>query len=161
MKKFIIALFSIAAAASASVAMAADVGVSVRIGDPNFYGQIDIGNYPQPTLIYSQPQIIAAPVGAYVPPPLYLRVPPGHYRNWRRFCGRYDACGRPVYFVQDNWYQNVYVPRYREHDHSYEGRRDEWHGDRHEGWRDGRHDDRRDDRHDDRRHDDRREGDRR
>jgi hypothetical protein len=34
---------------------------------------------------------------------VYLRVPPGHRRNWSRFCGRYDACGRPVLFVRDDW----------------------------------------------------------
>jgi len=33
-------------------ALAADVGVSVGIGQPDFYGQIDIGNYSQPQLIY-------------------------------------------------------------------------------------------------------------
>ena len=26
----------------------------------------------------------------------------------------YGACGRPVYFVQENWYNDVYVPAYRE-----------------------------------------------
>ena len=26
---------------------------------------------------------------------------------------RYNACGRPVYFVDDGWYNTVYVPRYR------------------------------------------------
>jgi hypothetical protein len=32
-------------------------------------------------------------------------VPPGHQKKWRRYCGRYGACGVPVYFVQDGWYQ--------------------------------------------------------
>jgi len=43
-----------------------------------------------------------------------LRVPPGHQKNWKRYCGRYEACGRPVYFVRDDWYNNVYAPQYRE-----------------------------------------------
>jgi hypothetical protein len=25
----------------------------------------------------------------------------------------YNACGRPVYFVRDDWYQREYVPRYQ------------------------------------------------
>lgn len=31
-------------------------------------------------------------------------VPPGHRRNWARHCHRYRACGVPVYFVRDEWY---------------------------------------------------------
>jgi hypothetical protein len=53
----------------------------------------------------------------YVAEPVYLRVPPGHRKHWSKFCGRYDACGRPVLFVRDEWYTNTYVPRYREHYH--------------------------------------------
>jgi hypothetical protein len=53
----------------------------------------------------------------YVAEPVYLRVPPGHRKHWSKFCGRYDACGRPVLFVRDEWYTNTYVPRYREHFH--------------------------------------------
>ena len=71
--------------------------------------------------------------------PLYLRVPPGHARDWRRYCGRYDACGAPVYFVQDTWYRNVYAPRYRA-DHGYPGDRYDERRDR----REDRFDDRRD-----------------
>ena len=33
-------------------------------------------------------------------PPLYLHVPPGHAKKWSKHCGRYNACGRPVYFVR-------------------------------------------------------------
>ncbi len=25
---------------------------------------------------------------------------------------KYDACGQPVYFVQESWYNNEYVPQY-------------------------------------------------
>jgi hypothetical protein len=45
--------------------------------------------------------------------PVYLRVPPGHAKNWRRYCGKYNACDEHVYFVQDNWYQHEFVPRYQ------------------------------------------------
>lgn len=122
-----------------------DVGVSVQIGQPGFYGRIDIGDAPRPRLIYAEPVVIhRAPRVVYEP--VYLRVPPGHERNWRKHCGRYDACGRPVYFVRDDWYQRDYVPHY--YDRHPEYRRDR---------RDERRDDRRDDRRDERR-DDRREG---
>lgn len=112
MKKILFALLTTLAAGSG---FAADVGVSVSIGDPNFYGQIDIGNVPRPPVIYSQPVIISHPAVTYVPAPLYLRVPPVHAKNWRKYCYRYDACGRPVYFVQDSWYSNVYAPQIRAH----------------------------------------------
>lgn len=131
-------------ALTATAATAANVGVSVNIGEPGFFGQLDIGDYPQPALVYPKPVIIERePAGAHLEP-LYLHVPPGQERHWKRYCGRYSACGRPVYFVQDRWYKQVYVPRYHErHDH-----RDEDH--RHD--HDDHHD--RDDRHDHDRHDD-------
>ena len=96
-------------------AFAADVGVSINIGDPNFYGQIDIGNVPQPRFIYAQPMIIERE--HYVREPMYLRVPPGHAKHWEQHCREYQACGRPVYFVQDSWYTKQYVPYYRSHGH--------------------------------------------
>jgi uncharacterized protein YcfJ len=95
-------------------ALATDYGVSVAVGQPGFYGRIDIGGVPQPPrLVYAQPIVVyPAPVGVPVQP-IYLRVPPGHQKHWSRHCGRYNACGQPVYFVQDSWYTNVYVPYYR------------------------------------------------
>jgi hypothetical protein len=95
-------------------AIAANVGVSVQAAEPGFYGRIDLGNFPQPQVIYPQPVIIQpVPVGV-VRAPIYLRVPPGHAKHWRKHCGEYNACGQPVYFVQDRWYYEEYVPRYRE-----------------------------------------------
>ena len=44
--------------ALAQGALAADVGVSISIGDPNFYGRLDIGNFPRPVLMYPQPTIV-------------------------------------------------------------------------------------------------------
>lgn len=106
---------------------AADVGVSVSIGQPGFYGQIDIGNqYSRPALIYSQPVVIQ-PVQV-IRQPMYLHVPRGHAKNWRKHCRQYGACGTPVYFVQDNWYNNVYVPEYRQHKHKDRGHPGKGHG---------------------------------
>jgi hypothetical protein len=125
-------LFASALVALATPTLAADVGVSVSIGQPGFYGQIDIGNTPRPQVIYAEPVIIQrVPVGV-VRQPVYLHVPPGHAKNWSKHCYRYDACGRPVYFVQDRWYNEVYVPRYRGNQVVYrdDDRRSDWDDDR-------------------------------
>lgn len=133
--KRILAMTTLAvAAAVAAPAMAADVGVSINIGQPGFFGQIDIGavQAPPPALIYTQPVLIEHP--AYAPPPVYLHVPPGYERHWGRHCAEYGACGRPVYFVRDDWYRREYAPRYQErysHDRGDE-RHDEGHGHGHD-----------------------------
>lgn len=110
MKKiFVAALF----AAAVAPAFAADVGLSLSIGQPGFYGQINIGNsYPQPQVIFQEPVVIEhrAVYGA----PIYLRVPPGHEKHWDKHCREYNACGQRVYFVRDDWYENSYAPKYRE-----------------------------------------------
>jgi hypothetical protein len=112
MKRLLLALSAMALCSTS--ALAADVGVSISIGQPGFFGQLDIGDFPPPALIYSRPVIIERIDPDVVIEPLYLHVPPSQARNWRRYCRLYDACGRPVYFVQDSWYNDVYVPRYRE-----------------------------------------------
>ena len=118
-------------AALAGLASGANAGVSVSIGQPGFYGRLDIGGYPAPALIYPEPVIInPVPVAG---PPIYLRVPPGHAKNWRRYCYRYGACGERVYFVQDRWYTREYAPRYME-------RYGPPHARYREGWREDRHD---------------------
>jgi hypothetical protein len=107
-------VFSLLLAAATLPAFAADVGVSVSVGQPGFYGRIDIGNAPPPVLIYPRPVIIQQVYVPQPPPPLYLHVPPGHAQKWSKHCHKYDACSRPVYFVKDDWYNNVYVPHYRQ-----------------------------------------------
>ncbi len=96
-------------------AESSSAGVSVSIGEPGFYGRIDIGGFPAPRLLYPEP-IIVHRVNTWYPP-MYLRVPPGHAKRWYKYCGRYGACGRPVYFIDDGWYRDVYAPRYRERHH--------------------------------------------
>ncbi len=128
-RRALCALGLFALSAQAALAGSTNVGVSVSVAQPGFYGRVDIGDQP-PALIYPQPVVIQqAPVAVYQRP-IYMHVPPGHYKNWARYCGRYCACGQPVYFVRDDY------------------RRDG-------GWSHGR-DERRDDRRDwDRRDDDR------
>ncbi|MDE2598603.1 MAG: hypothetical protein KGL40_03155 [Rhodocyclaceae bacterium] len=128
---------------SLSAPAQAQVGVSVSIGEPGFFGRIDLGDAPPPQFIYRQP-IAVEYVDPYRPP-IYLRVPPGYEAHWRDHCREYGACGERVYFVRDDWYRGSYMPYYARR----YGRHDEG---RHEGWRDDRHDDRHwDDRHDDHR----------
>ena len=110
MKRYVVSLLL----AATLPAFAADVGVSVTVGQPGFYGRIDIGNAPPPVLIYPQPVVIQKVYVAQPPPPLYLHVPPGHAQKWSKHCHKYDACSRPVYFVKDDWYNNVYVPHYQQ-----------------------------------------------
>jgi hypothetical protein len=107
-------------------AMAADVGVSINVAQPGLYGQINIGNAPRPSVIYAQPVMVERPARYVEQEPVYMHVPPGHAKHWSQHCREYNACGRKVYFVQDNWYNKEYAPRHREHhgDHEQHGERD-------------------------------------
>jgi len=111
-----------------------DVGVSVTVREPGFYGRVEIGDRPPPRVIYQQPVIIQQTPVAVVQRPIYLHVPPGHYKRWARYCARYRACGQPVYFVDDPRDHGDYRDGYRD------GRRDERRKDRREDRRDDRHD---------------------
>jgi hypothetical protein len=126
MKKLSCLLLAGAAAASlAGTAFAADVGVSVSVNQPGFYGRIDINQPPPPVaLVYAQPVIIARPAVQVVQQPVYLHVPPGHEKKWSKHCHKYNACGQPVYFVRDTYYQQHYVVR-DGHDHHHD---DDGHG---------------------------------
>jgi hypothetical protein len=94
-------------------ALAAEVGDSISMGQPDYYGQIDMDNFPQPPVLFSQPVIIVHSPQYASAPPIYLRIPPGYERHWHRHCALYNACNRLVYFVRDEWYINEYVPNYR------------------------------------------------
>ncbi len=109
-----IGLAAVLATASFCVS-AVDVGVSVNIGQPGFYGQINLGSDMVPQLVLPQPILIAPPPTNIILAPLYLRVPVDYTRNWHKHCGEYNACGRQVYFVRDDWYEHEYAPRYRAH----------------------------------------------
>ena len=132
------ALILAAALAAASFPALAQTNVSINIGQPGFYGRIDIGNYGPPPVVYAQPIIVERYERVHAQP-VYLRVPPGHRKNWKKHCRKYGACGQPVMFVQDRWYSDVYAPRYREQHVRYVDRRDD-----RPIYRDERRDDRRD-----------------
>lgn len=133
-----------ASLACQTMAFAGDVSVSVNLAAPGLYGQITLGGgVPTPELIMPQAVVAIPPrvVVASPPPPLYLHVPPGHERHWAKHCHEYNACGRPVYFVSDRWYHDVYTPRHQMHEHEHEERREEHRDEqyRHEHEREIRH----------------------
>jgi hypothetical protein len=109
MKTLIIA----AALCAAALPATAQTNVSISVGQPGFYGRIDLGDFRAPPVVYAQPVIIERRAH-YAAEPIYLRVPPGHQKKWAKHCGQYNACGQRVLFVRDDWYQNTYVPRYRD-----------------------------------------------
>jgi hypothetical protein len=100
------------------------VGISIGIQQPGVYGRINIGDFPQPEVVYAQPLVITQQPYVAQRQPIYLYVPPEHQRDWGHFCGRYGACGQPVYFVREQWVRDRYA-----HEHP--------------GWDRGRQDDRR------------------
>jgi len=90
----------------------AQVGFSIQLGQPNYYGGLNIQGFPNPQFYNSRPVFIR-PLSPEYDQPVYLRVPACQRQNWGAYCGRYNACQRKVYFVQDNWYRSIYAPRYR------------------------------------------------
>ena len=83
MKKIL--AITLAACVLAPALAQTSVGVSIGINQPGVYGRIDIGNFPQPRIIYPQPVIIApGPVAVYQ---------------------------QPVYFVQEEWVRERYEER--------------------------------------------------
>lgn len=92
---------------AAGAAFAADIEVHVYSDiRPGVYGRIDLRGAPPPPVVYERPVIIMQPAPAQPrPEPLYLHVPPGHAKNWKKHCKKYDACGRPVYFVMSDEYK--------------------------------------------------------
>jgi hypothetical protein len=108
-KRLLVALI---ASGAAVPALGADVSASIGISQPGFYGQINIGDFPRPAVIYAQPVWVQRPVQVVQVQPIYLRVPPGHEKHWSKHCAKYGACGQPVYFVREDWYQTQYVPHY-------------------------------------------------
>ena len=127
----------LALVAAVPLAHAQSVSINATItGEiaPGVYGQVVLGNRPPPPLVYAQP-VVAVPVVVAEPvpmEPIYLHVPPGHAKHWRKHCHEYNACNRPVYFVRSAEYAPGYRPeRRQEHEHGHRGNhrdRDDEHG---------------------------------
>jgi hypothetical protein len=107
-----------AAMLAAAIPALAQTGVSISVGQPGFYGRIDIGDFAPAPVVYAPRPVIIYDAPRYRAEPIYLRVPPGHRKNWKKHCKRYGACSKPVLFVRDEWYERTYVPRYRERHHA-------------------------------------------
>src|SRR5260221_4917054 len=111
-----VVLAGILAAGLSLTANAADLPDPLGLGQPGFFGRIEIGSLPRPPkLIFPEPVIIQRAPAAVAPRPVYLHVKPGHEKNWSKHCRKYNACGQAVYFVEDRWYNDEYVPEYRKH----------------------------------------------
>jgi len=93
---------------------------------PGVYGQVQFGNAPPPPVFYPQPMIIVRQP-AMMFEPIYLHVPPGHAKNWKKHCRAYNACNRPVYFVRSAEYEPGYSKR-KNKGHRNEGRRNDGDG---------------------------------
>jgi hypothetical protein len=101
-----LAALALLVASAAGAATQVNVIVEGQIR-PGVYGRVEVGNpsvpppvwRPQPVIIAPQPNVVEVV-------PVYVHVPPGQARNWRKHCHRYDACGRPVYFVKSAEYES-------------------------------------------------------
>jgi hypothetical protein len=103
------ALFTATLAIASCGAWAGEPTIRVSVGgeiSPGVYGQVELGNAPPPPVVYQRPVVIVQPAPqAVVLQPIYLHVPPGHAKKWAKHCHKYDACGRPVYFVRSSEYE--------------------------------------------------------
>ncbi len=146
MKKLMVLALCAGAALTANAQPS--VGLSIGINQPGVYGRINIGDFPQPRVVYEQPVVIAPAPIAVPQQPIYLYVPPMHQQYWSRYCGRYSACGQPVYFVHEDWMRERWEERRRweehhrweeRHEHGWDRDRDHDRGHGHDHDRDGRH----------------------
>ena len=92
------------------LAPAVHAGTDVRViisseVAPGIYGRVEYGNDRPPPVLYATPTVIVRPAQPVQVQPIYLHVPPGHAKNWRKHCGKYNACGTPVYFVKSAEYE--------------------------------------------------------
>jgi len=128
--RFIASLLPVLLAGSGA-GIAGDLNIHVMLSGevaPGVYGQVQIGNEPRPPLVYAQPVLIEPQ--AVRPAPVYLHVPPGHAKNWRKHCHEYNACNRPVYFVRSREYEPDYGRERHDHDHDHD--HDHGHGHDHD-----------------------------
>jgi hypothetical protein len=91
-------------------ARATDVNATVSVGSPDFYGRIEIGTAAKPPVVSPIPVVVTPATVVVERPPIYLRVPPGHAKHWSKHCREYGACSERVFFVEERWYNEVYLP---------------------------------------------------
>ena len=103
-------LFAIPMLLLAQFSAPLQAGTDVRViisGElaPGVYGRVDYGNDRPPPVLYAAPVVIVRQPQPVQVQPIYLHVPPGHAKDWRKHCGKYNACGTPVYFVKSVEYE--------------------------------------------------------
>jgi hypothetical protein len=76
---------------------------------PGVYGIVDVGDGPQPPLLKPEPVTVVRTLRHKALDAVYVHVPPAQAMSWGRYCYRYRACHRPVYFVTSR----EYGPDYR------------------------------------------------
>ncbi len=108
-------LLLLSCATAAAIAQAADLRVIVS-GEvaPGVYGRVDIGNAPPPPVFYADPVVVVRRPQPVLVQPIYVHVPPGHAKNWKKHCRKYGLCGQPVYFVKSPEYEPGYKPKKKE-----------------------------------------------
>jgi hypothetical protein len=120
-----------AALCAAAAAQALDLPLPPLppLSPPGLPGRVDISRLPLPQVVVQTPTIIIRPPPLPTPPgvvvttpapprtapppaqqPVYMWVPPGHRKDWAKHCGKYKACGVPVLFVRDDWYDRHVHP---------------------------------------------------
>ena len=104
----ILAMLALTLAAVLPAHAGTNIDVTIGINAPGQYGRVNVNNYPQVQLVTPQAMIYAPSPVAIHQRPICLYVPQGHQANWGRYCGRYGACGQPVYFVRESWVRDEY-----------------------------------------------------
>jgi hypothetical protein len=96
--------------AGAGICRAGDLNIHVILSGevaPGVYGQVQLGSERPPPLVYAEPMLVVPQRVA--PPPVYLHVPPGHAKNWRKHCQEYTpAIGRCTLCDRRNTNQAMY-----------------------------------------------------
>lgn len=64
------------------------------------YGRIEVRGTAPPPVIYGQPMIANQATVPSRAKPVYLYVPPGQVRKWKRHCAKWSACQEAVLFVR-------------------------------------------------------------
>lgn len=69
---------------------------------PGVYGRIVMkgADVPPPPVIHAKPVIASSALLPEGLAPVYLYVPPGQVRNWKKNCARWKACDQAVLFVR-------------------------------------------------------------
>ena len=110
--------------------VADDLGINVVLeGEvaPGVYGRVELGKGSHPAIYYPEPLVIVHEPKYSNYQPVYLHVPPGHAKHWRKHCHKYHACERPVYFIKSVEYAESYQ---REHSHDHHQHSDKKHKDK-------------------------------